>query len=82
MQQADNRFHESIRQCSKFELRCMQHAPAVQMQEVPPDFYIPDIEDEENPDERVGGHAKDGQIQRDDESYDGDNDNDRMEDSF
>ncbi|KAJ6967427.1 hypothetical protein NC652_004854 [Populus alba x Populus x berolinensis] len=24
-------------------LRCIQHAPSVQMQEVPPDFYIPDL---------------------------------------
>ncbi|URE13853.1 Neutral alkaline invertase [Musa troglodytarum] len=35
-------------------LRCIQHAPGVQMQEVPPDFYIPEFnEDEQNPDERV-----------------------------
>ncbi|XP_042456533.1 histone deacetylase 9 [Zingiber officinale] len=58
-------------------LRSIQHAPGVQMQEIPPDFYIPDIdEDEQNPDERVNQHAQDKQIQRDDEYYDGDNDND------
>ncbi|XP_044483788.1 histone deacetylase 9 isoform X1 [Mangifera indica] len=61
-------------------LRCIQHAPSVQMQEVPPDFYIPDFdEDEQNPDERVDQHTQDKQIQRDDEFYEGDNDNDHME---
>ncbi|XP_040366985.1 histone deacetylase 9 isoform X2 [Rosa rugosa] len=58
-------------------LRCIQHAPSVQLQEVPPDFYIPDFdEDEQNPDERVHQHTQDKHIQRDDEYYDGDNDND------
>ncbi|XP_039014204.1 histone deacetylase 9-like isoform X2 [Hibiscus syriacus] len=58
-------------------LRSIQHAPGVQMQEVPPDFYIPDIDEkEQNPDERMHKHTKDKQIQRDDEYYDGDNDND------
>ncbi|WRX33116.1 Histone deacetylase domain - like 9 [Theobroma cacao] len=102
-------------------LRCIQHAPGVQMQEVsstqlganyiqplmsqitclvramphpkgkghrerelvvrlrvPPDFFIPDFdEDEQNPDERMDQHTQDKQIQRDDEYYDGDNDNDQ-----
>ncbi|KAH7542016.1 hypothetical protein FEM48_Zijuj02G0028800 [Ziziphus jujuba var. spinosa] len=59
-------------------LRYIQHAPSVQMQEVPPDFYIPDFdEDEQNPDERVDQHTQDKHIQRDDEYYDGDNDNDQ-----
>ncbi|KAF2300780.1 hypothetical protein GH714_015745 [Hevea brasiliensis] len=58
-------------------LRCIQHAPGVQMQEVPPDFYIPDFdEDEQNPDERMDQHTQDKHIQRDDEYYEGDNDND------
>ncbi|KAL6841214.1 hypothetical protein ACP4OV_028987 [Aristida adscensionis] len=58
-------------------LRSIQHAPGVQMQEVPPDFYIPDIdEDELDPDERVDQHTQDKQIHRDDEYYEGDNDND------
>ncbi|ONI01112.1 hypothetical protein PRUPE_6G122500 [Prunus persica] len=58
-------------------LRCIQHAPNVQMQEVPPDFYIPDFdEDAQNPDERVDQHTQDKHIQRDDEYYEGDNDND------
>ncbi|CAD6263848.1 unnamed protein product [Miscanthus lutarioriparius] len=78
-------------------LRSIQHAPGVQMQEVPPDFYIPDFdEDELDPDERVdlplftryntawplagstchNKHTQDKQIHRDDEYYEGDNDND------
>ncbi|CAL5017153.1 unnamed protein product [Urochloa decumbens] len=58
-------------------LRSIQHAPGVQMQEVPPDFYIPDFdEDEMDPDERVDQHTQDKQIHRDDEYYEGDNDND------
>ncbi|XP_014619624.1 histone deacetylase 9 isoform X2 [Glycine max] len=89
-------------------LRCIQHAPSVQMQElkdngygnwafglslsheteiyylgyiyVPPDFYIPEFdEDEQNPDERLDQHTQDKHIQRDDEYYDGDNDNDQMD---
>ncbi|KAB5534994.1 hypothetical protein DKX38_018080 [Salix brachista] len=63
-------------------LRSIQHAPSVQMQEVPPDFYIPDFdEDEQNPDERMYQHNQDKQIQRDDEYYEGDNDNDHMDGS-
>ncbi|PKU84582.1 histone deacetylase 9 [Dendrobium catenatum] len=45
--------------------------------QVPPDFYIPDFDDDElNPDERVSQHAQDKQIQREDEYYAGENDND------
>lgn len=64
-------------------LRSIQHAPGVQMHEVPPDFYIPDIdEDELNPDERIDQHTQDRHIQREDEFYEGDNDNDHdMEDA-
>ncbi|KAG8387524.1 hypothetical protein BUALT_Bualt02G0030000 [Buddleja alternifolia] len=43
----------SIRQQVCENLSSIQHAPGVQMHEVPPDFYIPDFdEDEQNPDER------------------------------
>lgn len=74
--------------------------------QVPPDFYIPDFdEDEQNPDERIdrkrkkpfwfpidlgpylslliwslfSEHTQDKHIQRDDEYYEGDNDNDQMD---
>ncbi|KAI3461314.1 hypothetical protein Pfo_017977 [Paulownia fortunei] len=71
----------TIRQQVCENLSAIQHAPGVQMQEVPPDFYIPDFdEDEQNPDERVNRHIQDKQIQRDDEYYEGDNDNDQTMD--
>lgn len=58
-------------------LRCIQHAPGVQMHEVPPDFYLPDFDDDAmNLDERLPQNIQDKQIQRDDEYYEGDNDND------
>ncbi|KAK9734533.1 hypothetical protein RND81_04G146300 [Saponaria officinalis] len=54
-------------------LRHIQHAPSVQMQEVPPDFYIPDLEEkEDNPDVRINRRKRDRYIQRDDEYYEGD----------
>ncbi|XP_074289128.1 histone deacetylase 9-like [Silene latifolia] len=62
-------------------LRRIQHAPNVQMHEVPPDFYIPDFdENEENPDERINQQTRDKLIQRDDEYYNGDRDNDNRDD--
>ncbi|XP_057781938.1 histone deacetylase 17 isoform X2 [Salvia miltiorrhiza] len=71
----------NIRQQVCENLSAIQHAPGVQMQEVPPDFYIPDFdEDEQNPDERVNRHMQDKQVQRDDEYYEGDNDNDQNND--
>ncbi|KAL6499748.1 Histone deacetylase 9 [Orobanche gracilis] len=67
----------TIRQQVCENLSAIQHAPGVQMQEVPPDFYIPDFdEDSQNPNERVNRHTQDKHVQRDDEYYDGDNDND------
>ncbi|XP_022887808.1 histone deacetylase 9 isoform X3 [Olea europaea var. sylvestris] len=51
------------------------------MQEVPPDFYIPDFdENEQNPDVRMNRRKKDKQIHNDAEYYAGDNDNDRITD--
>ncbi|KAJ7522667.1 hypothetical protein O6H91_18G021600 [Diphasiastrum complanatum] len=65
-------------------LRNIQHAPGVQMHEVPPDSYLPDFdEDEINPDERLDQHIQDKHVQRDEEFYYGDNDNDHdMEDTY
>ncbi|XP_073286652.1 histone deacetylase 9 isoform X1 [Primulina huaijiensis] len=71
----------SIRQQVCENLSSIQHAPGVQMHEVPPDFYIPDIdEDAQNPDKRIHRQTRDKQIQRDDEYYEGDNDNDQIMD--
>ena len=55
-------------------LKSIEHAPGVQMSEVPPENYIPemndDLEEDENPDERLGQYAMDRNIKRDDEFYD------------
>ncbi|CAM6126040.1 unnamed protein product [Calypogeia fissa] len=58
-------------------LRSIQHAPGVQMHEVPPDSYFPEFdEDDINPDERMDQHTQDKHIQNDAEYYDGENDQD------
>merc|ERR1719201_2566480 len=55
-------------------LKAMEHAPGVQMSEAPPENYIPemkdDLDEDENPDERLGQYAMDRNIKRDDEFYD------------
>jgi len=73
----------TIKQQVMENLRRIAHAPGVQMHEVPPDTYIPEFdEDELNPDERMDQHTQDKHIQRDDEYYEDDNDNDHdMDDS-
>lgn len=58
-------------------LRHIIHAPSVQMQEVPPDIYIPEFdEDEINADVRVNQDTQDRLILRSDEYYEDDNDQD------
>eukprot|EP00270_Netrium_digitus_P000510 TRINITY_DN10560_c0_g1_i1.p1 TRINITY_DN10560_c0_g1~~TRINITY_DN10560_c0_g1_i1.p1 ORF type:complete len:441 (+),score=102.48 TRINITY_DN10560_c0_g1_i1:178-1500(+) len=58
-------------------LRHVIHAPSVQMHEVPPDTYIAEIdEDDANPDERTDQRVEDQLVERDDEYYDGDRDQD------
>lgn len=58
-------------------LRNLIHAPSVQMHELPPDMYVPDYdEDEANPDERIDQHLQDKMIQKDNEYYEDDRDND------
>ncbi|OAE25054.1 hypothetical protein AXG93_4094s1040 [Marchantia polymorpha subsp. ruderalis] len=58
-------------------LRNIQHAPGVQMHEVPPDNYLPEYdEDDINPDVRMDQHLQDKHIQKDEEFYEGDNDQD------
>ena len=60
-------------------LRAIEHAPGVAMHEVPPDSMIPEFdEDDLNYDERYGGQfGLDKIVDRDDEYYDGDKDQDR-----
>ena len=59
-------------------LRAIEHAPGVAMHEVPPDSMIPEFdEDDLNYDERYGGQfGLDKIVDRDDEYYDGDKDQD------
>ena len=59
-------------------LRAIEHAPGVAMHEVPPDSMIPEFdEDDLNYDERYGGqYGLDKIVDRDDEYYDGDKDQD------
>jgi histone deacetylase 1/2 len=61
-------------------LRQLQGAPSVQIQEVPPDTYFSDDEEDEmDPDIRETEQQsfKDKYVERDDEFYDGDYDNDQ-----
>eukprot|EP00899_Mesostigma_viride_P021228 jgi/Mesvir1/29106/Mv18412-RA.1 len=57
-------------------LRHLAHAPSVQMHEVPPDYYIPDYDDEPDPDVRLSQLDRDRMVHRDDEFYDDDMDQD------
>ena len=59
-------------------LRAIEHAPGVAMHEFPPDSMIPEFdEDDLNYDERYGGQfGLDKIVDRDDEYYDGDKDQD------
>jgi histone deacetylase 1/2 len=59
-------------------LRAIEHAPGVAMHEVPPDSMIPEFdEDDLNYEERYGGQfGLDKIVDRDDEYYDGDKDQD------
>ncbi|GBG80875.1 hypothetical protein CBR_g31431 [Chara braunii] len=58
-------------------LRHIIHSPSVEMQEVPPDTYLPEFDEEElNPDERMHEALQDKMIQPDGELYEDDHDND------
>eukprot|EP00126_Sphaerothecum_destruens_P006778 Sdes_comp19522_c0_seq1m11099 len=62
-------------------LRSLQGAPGVQLQEVPPDMISEDhnqyLEDHQNPDKRISQRDKDKHIQHQSELYDGDDDHDK-----
>eukprot|EP00898_Chlorokybus_atmophyticus_P006404 jgi/Chlat1/6765/Chrsp50S06460 len=70
-------YMNNIKQQVFENLRHLAHAPSVQMQEVPPDFMIPDYDDDEgDPDVRVTPAERDKTVTRDDEFYDDDQDQD------
>lgn len=59
-------------------LRLLNHAPSVQMNEVPPDAISPNkVEDEKTADVRDPQRSRDWHVEADNEYYDGDRDNDR-----
>ncbi len=60
-------------------LSLIEHAPSVQMQQVPPDFYLLDdksAEDRSDPDVRISVAAADKHVQKKGEFFDGDEDQD------
>jgi len=64
-------------------LRSIEHAPSVQMQQVPPDMYLLDdaaaLEDARDPDIRETQRDVDKRIDKETEFYEDDNDNDKHE---
>jgi histone deacetylase 1/2 len=60
-------------------LSLIEHAPSVQMQQVPPDFYLLDDnahEDKADPNVRMSIQARDKEVQKKGEFFDGDEDQD------
>ena len=54
-------------------LRMLEAAPGVAMSELPPESMLPEVEEEEEPDERYGARlARGGDALRDDEYYEED----------
>lgn len=70
---------QNVKQQVMENLRALEHAPGVAMQEAPPDSMIPEFdEDDLNADEKYGGHlGRDRLVSRDDEYYDSDRDQDQ-----
>jgi histone deacetylase 1/2 len=64
----------SIKQSCMEHLRAMEHAPGVQMQEIPPDHFLPDYDaeeeyEEEDPEQRLSERERDRMVVRDNEYY-------------
>ncbi|CAL8099905.1 unnamed protein product [Orchesella dallaii] len=62
-------------------LKLLQHAPSVQIQDIPPDALSLENIDEYNPDDRISQADEDKRIDAANEFYDGDNDVDDMAES-
>ncbi len=58
------------------QLGAIDHAPSVQMQYVPPDFFSTEDFEEPNPDERLSQKDLDKHVQKGGEFYDDDRDQD------
>eukprot|EP00823_Brevimastigomonas_motovehiculus_P006427 TRINITY_DN5316_c0_g1_i1.p1 TRINITY_DN5316_c0_g1~~TRINITY_DN5316_c0_g1_i1.p1 ORF type:complete len:518 (+),score=143.97 TRINITY_DN5316_c0_g1_i1:58-1611(+) len=57
-------------------LSVLEHAPSVQMQQVPPDYYIMDDPEEPNPDIRISQKDEDKMVIKDNEMYSDEKDQD------
>src|SRR3989338_11187814 len=55
-------------------LRHVQGAPGVAMSEVPPDAYVAEPADDDDPEERMSARTMDARVQHDAEFYDSDED--------
>lgn len=66
-------------------LSLIEHAPSVQLQQVPPDYYLVDqslAADKADPDVRMSQSMKDREIQCKGELYDGDEDQDEAKRNY
>ncbi|KAJ8040739.1 Histone deacetylase 3 [Holothuria leucospilota] len=72
---------EQVRQQVQDNLKCLTHAPSVQMQEVPPDFIDMDLKEAEEPDPDSTKNQKelDERVEAKNEFFDGDKDQDKEE---
>ncbi|XP_064604172.1 histone deacetylase 3-like [Liolophura sinensis] len=68
---------DSIRQTVHESLKNLNHAPSVQMQDVPPDLLTVDNTEESDPDVRNHQNEVDRRVEPANEFYDGDKDNDK-----
>jgi len=62
----------SVKAAAMEHLRAMEHAPGVSMHEVPPDHWLPDMDEEQDdhPDQRMTQRQRDKTIVSDSEYYD------------
>ncbi|XP_033636337.1 histone deacetylase 3-like [Asterias rubens] len=68
---------DQVRQTVQENLKCIAHAPSVQMQDVPPDLLSLDETEEPDPDVRSSTKEQDERIEAANEFYDGEKDQDK-----
>ncbi|XP_038048330.1 histone deacetylase 3-like [Patiria miniata] len=68
---------DQVRQTVQENLKCIAHAPSVQMQDVPPDLLSLEETEEQDPDVRNSTKDQDTRIEAANEFYDGDKDQDK-----
>ncbi len=73
LENANSRAHLTAVKAAVLEnLRALEHAPGVAMQQMPPDTMLPELDEDEWPDVRYGRWGRDREVQRDDEWFEGD----------